>query len=66
MSNNLQPTRPVTDLSQRVVSLARRIDRLPPGEYTIKLTKPDMKCEDWHAQITRIETIFDLLIQRDE
>ena len=41
---------PVHDLSPRVVSLAREIDRLPPGEYVIRLTKADVKAAPWQAE----------------
>jgi len=64
--NQPTPPKPVTDLSPRVVSLARRIDRLPPGHYTIELVKPDMRGEAWRAQITRIEDLFDLVLQPRE
>jgi hypothetical protein len=49
--------RPISDLSPRVVSLAREIDRLPPGDYVIRLTKCDLKALPWQAEITREEPI---------
>lgn len=61
-----ETNKPVTDLSQRVVSLARRIDRLPPGRYVIELVKPDLKAEAWQASVTRSETIYNLLIQKED
>jgi len=47
--------RPVCDLSARVVSLAREIDRLPPGEYMIMLVKGELKALPWTAEIVRTE-----------
>lgn len=58
--------KPVTDLSQPVISLARRLDRLPPGEYTIILIKPDYRGEGWGYRVTRTETLFDLIAQKSE
>jgi len=56
------PSRPITDLSPRVVSLAREIDRLPPGEYVIRLSKCDLKTSPWQAEITRSETVRNMEI----
>jgi hypothetical protein len=53
MSDN-EP-RPVSDLSARVVSLAREIDRLPPGDYVIRLTKCEVRAMPWQAEIVRTE-----------
>jgi tRNA A37 threonylcarbamoyladenosine synthetase subunit TsaC/SUA5/YrdC len=61
-----QQPKPVTDLSQNVVSLARRLDRLPPGEYTIVLVKPELRGEGWGYRVTRIETLFDLIAESRE
>lgn len=35
MSDNQEPA----DLSQKAISMARHLDRLPPGEYIVKLYK---------------------------
>lgn len=35
----LSDNQEVADLSSRAISLARHLDRLPPGEFTIDLTK---------------------------
>ncbi len=68
MSNPLtvppKPSKPVTDLSVRAISLARRIDRLPEGEYTIKLVKPEVRGQPWEVHVTRVETILDLILDR--
>lgn len=62
MEDNLNPTpspspRPVTDLSPRVVQLARMLDRLPPGNYEISLSKQDLRAQDWSVEIVRTEKI---------
>lgn len=58
-----EPTKPITDLSPRVVSLARQIDRLPPGRYTIEIEKPEVKPMPWEVQITaEEETIANIKI----
>lgn len=59
------PTKPITDLSPNVVSLARRLDRLPPGEYTIEVIKPECRGEGWKYRVTRIETLFDLIAEKE-
>jgi hypothetical protein len=58
--------KPISDLSQRVVSLAREIDRLPPGAFTIQLTKPEMPGLSWHVEIVRLETIREMELPRRE
>lgn len=63
MENNLSPTpspspKPAaTDLSPRVVQLARMLDRLPPGNYEISLSKQDLRTQDWNVEIVRTEKI---------
>ena len=42
---------PVTDLSPKVVRLARAIDRLPPGTHHIVLEKP-FDGDTWNVVIT--------------
>lgn len=56
----IQPTKPVTDLSARVVQLARMIERLPPGNYEISLQKQELKAQDWNVEIVRTEKIANL------
>ena len=55
----IDPTAPqaITDLSARVVSLAREIDRLPPGEYVIRLEKGEIRADPWQAEIQRVEAV---------
>ena len=60
-----QQPKPITDLSARVVSLAREVDRLPPGVYTISLTKPDIRSAGWQVEIVRIETIREMVIVKE-
>lgn len=54
--------KPVTDLSQRVISLAREIDRLPAGSYSFVLVKPDLCSLSWHVEIVRLEPIREMEI----
>jgi hypothetical protein len=66
MSTPSDAPKPISDLSPRVVSLAREIDRLPPGCYVITLTKPEVKALKWTAEISKApETIRTMEIQKD-
>jgi hypothetical protein len=56
------PPGPLCDVSRNVLSLAREIDRLPPGEYVITLNKPTSKHQNWIVQIDRTETIREMNI----
>jgi hypothetical protein len=56
----------VSDLSPRVVRLARELDRLPAGQYTIHLTKPDLPSLSWRAEIARVEHIRDMELAKRE
>lgn len=44
------------DISDRALSLARHVDRLPPGEYTVRLTK-SLRPKDMAFEIDRSETV---------
>ena len=57
MDNTSQPNKPVTDLSDRVVQLARMIERLPPGNYEISLKKQELSVQPWNVEIVRTEKI---------
>jgi len=50
-------TPPVADLSQPAVSVARDLDRLPPGTYNVTIQKPDIKAVGWRVEIVREEII---------
>jgi hypothetical protein len=52
--------------SARAVSIAREIDRLPPGAFTILLTKPEMPGLSWHAEILRLEILREMELPRRE
>ena len=54
--------KPVTDLSPKVVSMARAIDRLPPGEYSINLKKPTSKHESWNISIDEVKRVQTLTV----
>ena len=47
--------RDVSDLSRKVISLARALDRLPPGEYAINLIKPRSRNQDWIASVDKVQ-----------
>ena len=67
MDNNQptnQPPKPATDLSPRVVQLARMLDRLPPGNYEISLQKQDLRAQDWNVEIVRTEKIATVQLQK--
>lgn len=55
---------PATDLSPRVVQLARMIDRLPPGNYEISIEKQDLRAQDWAVEIVRTERISSIHLSR--
>lgn len=44
------------DISARALSLARHIDRLPPGEYTVRLSKSPQP-KGMAFEIDRNETV---------
>jgi len=44
-----------SDISRKVLSLAREIDRLPAGDYSISLTKPASKNQPWSVTISKGE-----------
>jgi hypothetical protein len=52
-----QPSQPSSDLSPRVVQLARMIERLPPGTYEISLQKQELSAQAWNVEIVRTERI---------
>ena len=53
--------KPITDLSKKAVSLARQIDRLPSGDYSIQL----VKCDDvWQAEIKKTEPVRIMIINK--
>jgi hypothetical protein len=52
------PTRkPIYGLSQRVVRLAREVDKLPPGRYMIEIVKDDLHAADWRLEIVRVDVV---------
>ena len=59
------PGKPITDLSPRVVQLARAIDRLPAGAYEIEIVKPDVRAQDWDVKIVRTEQIQHLTLPKN-
>jgi hypothetical protein len=54
------PPSPPADLSPRVVQLARMVDNLPPGKYSITIEKQEIRAQDWRVEISRTEFIVNL------
>ena len=52
------------DLSPRAISLARAIDRLPAGEYSIVLVKPEIEAKEWVVEINKMENLQNLVLKR--
>lgn len=44
-------------ISERAIRIARMIDRLPPGTYSIELLKPEIRAASWKVEIERLEFI---------
>lgn len=42
------------DISRQALSVARIVERLPPGEYTINIIRPERKTERWTIEVHRI------------
>lgn len=60
------PPGQTSDISQKVLSLARAIDRLPAGDYSISLRKPRGRSETWRVKIEEKgsgEVVRDMRIQ---
>lgn len=58
--------KPVTDLSSRAVSLAREIDRLPPGRYSVEITKSALPASTWRIEILRLGQVTNTWIREME
>lgn len=46
-------------ISQRALSLARSVDRLPPGEYLIRLKRSPFKTCPWQVEVLREERLWE-------
>jgi hypothetical protein len=64
MDETKQIPRPPSDLSPRVVQLARMIERLPPGNYEISLQKEGLRAQNWNIEIVRTEKISTVSLSR--
>ena len=51
-----------SDVSRRALSIARMIDRLPPGSYSISLKLPEHNTERWVVEVVQPVTV----VQRKE
>jgi len=59
MSLIITPPPPApTDVSRRALSIARMIDRLEPGKYTITVIKTDGESDRWQVEIAQPVTIY--------
>jgi hypothetical protein len=45
------------DVSERIKSLMRKIDRLPPGLYELTIAKAEVRAMDWDITVVRLEPI---------
>ncbi|MDH5605355.1 MAG: hypothetical protein OEY93_00550 [Anaerolineae bacterium] len=45
-------------VSRRALSLARVVDRLPPGEYLIRLKRSPFKTRPWQVEVLRGERLW--------
>lgn len=55
---------PDLGVSRRALSIARAIDRLPPGVYLVRVEKPALAALDWPVDIDRVESVQRLLAER--
>jgi hypothetical protein len=51
-----QNAKPPADLSPRIVQLARQIDHLPAGQYTIALVKAPAP-QAWRVEISQVVSV---------
>jgi hypothetical protein len=59
------PPKPKLDISRRAHSLAREVDRLPPGHtYLIRVVKSDLESLNWEVEIVRNEFIRKMSLSR--
>ena len=49
MSSDISETK--TGVSPPAASMARAVDRLPPGDYIIKLVKPVVQMDTWDFEV---------------
>jgi hypothetical protein len=48
----------MSDISENARTLARAIDRLPPGQsYAIHITRPGVPSAPWRYEISKLEKI---------
>ena len=61
----LSNDKPQTDVSQRALRIARKIDRLPEGTYLIELEKVNDKAVDWNYRQMRVVGMDESKIRPD-
>lgn len=52
------------DTSNKARSMAREVDRLPPGVYFIRLHKPALRGQSWELTIDKAETVRTMELKR--
>lgn len=52
------------DISNKARSMARSVDRLPPGDYFIRLCKPALRGQAWEMVIDKAETVRRMELRR--
>ena len=57
--------KPQEDTSNRARSLARVIDRLPPGVYNLEISKPTEKNAPWQYSLIQPVTIRNGLLPKE-
>lgn len=55
--NSSNPQAIALDVSRKALSIARIIDRLPAGNYTIHLKRPENPSERWTVEIHQPVTV---------
>lgn len=51
-------------VSERAIQIARIVDRLRPGTYTIRLIKDDLRAVDWKIEIIKTELIQKMALSK--
>lgn len=60
-SSGSQAVTQTAEISSRANTLGRLVDRLPPGDYVVKLVKAD---ERWHVEVSRVVSVQHLELSR--
>ena len=52
------------DVSNKALSMAREVDRLPPGTYYIMVRKPSLRGQAWQMEIDKAEKVRRMELER--